>query len=58
MIDDFENMADEEFELLSSEVHKLYDLHRDVVAKVLGEQLQDFQLEAVLAENITDLYEE
>lgn len=58
MINDYENMTDEDFELLSSEVHKLYDLHRDVVVKVLGEQIQDFQLEHVLLENITDLYEE
>lgn len=58
MINDYENMTDGDFELLSSEVHKLYDLHRDVVVKVLGEQIQDFQLEHVLLENITDLYEE
>lgn len=51
-------MTDEDFELLNSEVHKLYDLHRDVVVKVLGEQIQDFQLEHVLLENITDLHEE
>jgi len=54
----FENMTDEDFELLSSEVHKLYDLHRDVVVKVLGDQIQDMQLEHLLLENINDLYED
>lgn len=58
MIKDFEDMTDEEYDLFVSEAHKLYEQHRDIVAKVLGEQIQDFQLEHVLLENISDLYEE